>query len=66
MKGTSGFEAKKATNYELEAHSHGGVEEEDEDGEKMGESGQKFQGQMGKLCWLSCLVKLAYLLSFVD
>ena len=30
----SGFEAKKAMNYELEAHSHGGLEEEDEDGEE--------------------------------
>ena len=35
-KGMSGFEAKKAINYELEAHRHGGLEEEDEDREQMG------------------------------
>ena len=27
----SGFEAKKASNFELEAHGHGGGEEENED-----------------------------------
>ena len=44
-KGMSGFEAKKAINYELEAHSHGGLEEEDEDREEMGGLGQKIRGR---------------------
>ena len=35
-------------NYELEAHSHEGLEEEDEDGEEMGELGPKFEGQRRK------------------
>ena len=48
----SGFEAKKAMNYELEAHSHGGLEEEDEDGEEIGERGQNLKGKEGKECWL--------------
>ena len=33
----SGFKAKKAMNYELETQSYGGLEEEDEDGEEIGE-----------------------------
>ena len=32
-------------NYELEAHSHGGLEEEDKDGEEMGGFGQKIRGK---------------------
>ena len=47
------FEAKKAMNYELEAHSHRGLEEEDEDGEEnrdgcVGEGGRNYEGKKRK------------------
>ena len=35
IKGARCFEVKKAINYELEAHGHGGSEEENEEGMMM-------------------------------
>ena len=43
IKGISKFEAKKAVDYELELHSHGGWEERNGDG-RIGEGGRIFEG----------------------
>ena len=49
IKGARCFEAKKAINYELGAHSHGGLEEEDGDG-KVGGRWPKFQRGKERKC----------------
>ena len=61
IKGVRYFEAKKAINYELEAHSHGGGEKKNGDRENGRGSGQNFGEKKGKsvgffdkLVWLIC------------
>ena len=61
IKGASGFEAKKAINYELEAHSYrGGEGKQNGDGEKWGDSRQ-FKWQKRKEYCL--LIKLEWLVT---
>ena len=57
----SGFEAKKAFIFELEAHDHGGLEEEDGDEEEMWGHGIRNLGakKEGKV---SLLLKVVWLL----
>ena len=55
MKGARCFETKKAINYELEAHSHGGGENK-----KMRKLRSwwwpKYEGEKGEKCWLEILL----------
>ena len=60
----SGFKAKKAINYELEAHKHGGLEEEDEDGEQMGVWRPKFEGYGRKRMLASDISLVGFFIKF--
>ena len=63
IKGAKEFEAKKAITYELEAHSHDGVEERKMEMERNG-GWSNFEGEKGRkmlaywLSWVGFLVKL--------
>ena len=52
IKGARYFEAKKAINYELEAHSHSGDEERKMEIKRNWGDGRSLKEKKGRKCWL--------------